>query len=57
MPNILPREKNDKEEAERLTSIIPCILKNNHFKRTYSEVALEKLKNGTGVYGNILGLD
>lgn len=51
MPNILPREKNDKEEAERLTSIIPCILKNNHFKRTYSEVALEKLKNGTGVYG------
>lgn len=51
MPNILPRERNDKEEAERLTSIIPCILKNNHFKRTYSEVALEKLKNGTGVYG------
>lgn len=51
MPNILPREKNDKEEAERLTSIIPCILKSNHFKRTYSEVALEKLKNGTGVYG------
>lgn len=51
MANILPREKGDKEEAEILTSIIPCILKANHFKKTYDDICLDKLKSGTGVYG------
>ena len=50
-PNILPREEGDKEEAERLTSIVPVILEQNEFEQTYSEVQNYKLKSGTGVYG------
>lgn len=50
-PNILPREEGDKQEAEMLTSIIPVILEQNDFEKTYSEVWNYKLKSGTGVYG------
>ena len=50
-PNILPREEGDKGEAEMLTSIIPVILDQNDFEKTYSDVWNYKLKSGTGVYG------
>lgn len=50
-PNILPREENDKGEAEMLTSIIPVILDQCDFEQTYSDVMQYKIKNGTGVYG------
>ena len=50
-PNILPREEGDKGEAEMLTSIIPVVLDQNEFEKTYSEVQTYKLKSGTGVYG------
>lgn len=50
-PNILPRESGDKAEAEKLTSIIPCVLEQNDFEETYSDVLWQKLKTGTGVYG------
>lgn len=49
--DILPREANDRDEANKLTSVIPTILKNNKFRSTYDEVSLEKLKSGTGIYG------
>ena len=49
-PNILPREQGDKGEASSLTSIIPCILEQNHFEETYSDAMWQKLKTGTGVY-------
>lgn len=49
-PNILPREETDKGEAQMLSSIIPCILEQNQFEATYSEVMWQKLKTGTGVY-------
>ena len=49
-PNVLPREAGDKEEAQRLSDIIPCILEQNNFEETYSDVAWSKLKSGTGVY-------
>lgn len=49
-PNILPREEGDKEEANRLSDIIPCILEQNRFEETYSDVMWQKLKTGTGVY-------
>lgn len=49
-PNILPREETDKGEAQMLSSIIPCILEQNQFETTYSEVMWQKLKTGTGVY-------
>lgn len=50
-PNILPRSSDDKEEAERLSSIVPVVLEQNDFEETYSDVSYYKLKQGTGVYG------
>ena len=49
-PNILPRERNDKAESEKLSKIIPCILEQNAFERTYSDAWWSKCKFGTGVY-------
>ena len=49
-PNVLPREAGDKEEAQMLSDIIPCILEQNNFEETYSAVIWSKLKSGTGVY-------
>lgn len=49
-PNILPREAADKAEARMLSAIIPCVLEQNHFEQTYSDVMWQKLKTGTGVY-------
>lgn len=49
-PNILPREPNDRPEATTLSSILPCILEQNDFERTYSDTMWQKLKTGTGVY-------
>jgi hypothetical protein len=50
-PNILPREEGDKQDATMLSSIIPVILDQNDFEKTYSDVWNYKLKSGTGVYG------
>lgn len=50
-PNILPREPGDKEVARQLTEIVPCILEQNNFEEVYSEVAWQKMKQGTGIYG------
>ena len=49
-PNILPREQDDRAEARILSAIIPCILEQNHFEDTYSDVCWQKCKTGTGVY-------
>ena len=49
-PNILPREAGDRSEAQMLSAIIPCILEQNEFEHTYSDVTLQKLKTGTGAY-------
>lgn len=49
-PNILPREEGDKGEARMLSSIVPCILEQNHFESTYSDAMWQKIKTGTGVY-------
>ena len=48
--NVLPREKSDREEALRLTAILPCVLEQNHFEQVYSDNAWQKLKTGTGVF-------
>ncbi len=47
-PNLLPREESDRAEAKVLSAIIPCILEQNDFERTYSDEAWQKLKTGTG---------
>ena len=49
-PNILPREEQDKQEAQKLSDIVPCVLEQNNFEATYNDVMWQKLKTGTGVY-------
>ena len=49
--NCLPREESDRAEAESLSDILPVILEQNDFEKTYSEVWWYKLKTGCGVYG------
>ena len=49
-PNILPREVGDRGEAQKLSAIIPCILEQNEFEKTYSDAMWQKLKTGTGAY-------
>ena len=49
-PNILPREKGDREEAQKLSCIVPCVLEQNHFEQTYSDAMWQKMKTGTALY-------
>ena len=49
-PNILPREPDDRAEARILSKILPVILEQNAFEKTYSDGMWQKLKTGTGVY-------
>ena len=50
-PTVLPREPGDTDEARRLSRVLPVILKNNRFKRVYSDAWWYKLKSGCAVYG------
>lgn len=50
-PAILPRVEDDKAEAKMLSDIIPVVLKVNGFEQTYSDVAWQKMLEGTGAYG------
>lgn len=56
-PNILPRERGDKQEAQTLSSIVPVILDQCGFEQTYSDVWDYKLKSGTGAYAVIWNKD
>lgn len=48
--NILPREEGDKTDAWALGKIIPVVLEQNEFEKTYSDCMWQKLKTGTCVY-------
>ncbi|MCQ2444484.1 MAG: tetratricopeptide repeat protein, partial [Mailhella sp.] len=48
-PICLAREEGDREEAANLTAILPVILEQNDFAKTWSDVWWYKLKSGTGV--------
>ena len=50
-PTVLPREPGDRREAEVLSRVLPVILKNNRFKKAYSQAWWNKLKSGCAVYG------
>ena len=50
-PLILPRMEDDKEEAKKLSKIIPVVLKLNHFRRTFDDCCWQKPIEGTGVLG------
>ena len=49
--NVLPREEGDREEAARLSSILPVVLEQNDFREVYDENTWRKGRSGTGVYG------
>ena len=50
-PVILPRMQDDKEEAKRLSKIVPVVMEINEFEETYNGCSWQKLQEGTGVYG------
>lgn len=49
-PTFLPREEADRQEAELLQAIVPCILEHNQFEKTYCDAMWQKMKTGTGAY-------
>ena len=50
-PIILPRMQDDKEEATRLSKIVPVVMEINDFEETYNDCSWQKMQEGTGVYG------
>ena len=50
-PVLLPREKEDEEEAKLLSRIIPVLLEQADFEQVYSEGWDDKLRSGTAIYG------
>lgn len=47
---VLPHAADDQEEARRLSSIVPAVLRQTNFEKIYSDVWWQKLKGGTGAY-------
>lgn len=50
-PLILPRAKDDKQEAEKLTKILPVVMALNDFEQTYNDAQWQKQQEGTAIYG------
>lgn len=48
--SVLPREENDRREADRLSGVLPVILERNNWMTVYSDASYSKLKTGTAVY-------
>ena len=54
-PNVLPREKQDENDASTLSSILPVVFERNNYEKTYSDAGWYKLKHGVvakGVFWN-----
>lgn len=49
-PEIRPREPDDREEAAKLSSVLPVILEQNDFEEVYSDSQWTKLKQGTLIW-------
>ena len=50
-PVVLPRMQDDREEAERLSKIVPVVMEMNDFEEVYNDCSWQKMQEGTGVYG------
>lgn len=50
-PNVLPREQQDEEDAQTLSSILPVVFERNEYEQTYSQSAWYKLKHGVSAKG------
>lgn len=44
--NVLAREQGDEEDAKKIEVVLPCILKNNNFSKTYSTLCWQLIKTG-----------
>jgi len=49
--NAKPRQMDDRDEAKKLSAIIPVIMEQNRYEETYSDFAWYMLKHGGGVQG------
>lgn len=49
--NFQPRQQDDKEEAKKLSSIVPVILEQNRYEDVYSDTVWYGLKHGGNVQG------
>ena len=49
--NFQPRQKDDKAEAMKLSSIVPVILEQNRYEDVYSDIVWYTLKHGGNVQG------
>lgn len=50
-PNVLPREQQDEDDAQMLSSILPVVFERNEYEQTYSQAAWYKLKHGVAAKG------
>lgn len=50
-PVILPRVEDDKEEATRLSDIVPVVMEMNGFEEEYNQMGWQKFIEGTGCLG------
>ena len=50
-PLILPRAMDDKQEAEKLSKIVPVVMQLNGFEQVYSDAQWQKMQEGTAIYG------
>lgn len=50
-PNLLSRERDDEQEAQKLTKVIPKVLDENEFRTTYDDAWWYKVKHGFVIYG------
>ena len=50
-PNVLPRERDDEDDAQTLSSILPVIFERNDYEETYSDAGWYKLKHGVVAKG------
>ena len=49
--NLQPRQQDDKQEAIKLSAIVPIILEQNRYEEVYSDIAWYALKHGGCVQG------
>ena len=50
-PNILPRAKDDEQDAQILSKIIPVVLEQNKYQKVYSNTAYDLLITGGEIVG------
>lgn len=51
MANFLPREMDDKPEAQKLTAIVPLVMDQTDYEQVYSDTWDDKIRGGTSITG------